>query len=202
MRAVFVAALGILVLGMLSGCDLVHAPTPRTAAVAEKPCNCLPAPVEHLTRLAPPAVRYHGHRHHHRDVARNYGYSGHSYIEYSSPEMAQYEYEYEYASSSSVSSYSGSSYSSESQGGYAGYGETEEGYSREHHGYGRDDYERDGYGHDEYRHDEDARDEYWTDGYGRQHASGGDVTRTPGDSDARLDPWHGYYTDCPERDRE
>ncbi|HEV2562947.1 MAG TPA: hypothetical protein VGT78_12475 [Rhizomicrobium sp.] len=177
MRAVFVAALGILVLSILSGCDLVHAPTVRTAAAAQQPCNCIPPAPEHLTRLEPPAPHYYRHhyRHrdyHHRDVARGYGYSSHSYREYESAEMAQYEYR------------SASSVSSVSSGSYEGYGEADEGYAHEDRGYDRDD-----------------RD-YWTDGYGRQHFSGGDVTRVASDTRKRLDPWHGYGVYCPDEDRD
>jgi hypothetical protein len=171
MRAVFVAALGILVLSVLSGCDLVHAPVPRTAAVAQQPCNCIPPAPEHLTRLELPAPHYYRHhyRHrdyHHRDAARSY--SSHSYREYETAEMAQYEYR-------SASWVSSSSYE----------GEADEGYAREYRG------------SDEY-----AGRDYWTDGYGRQHFSGGDVTRVAADTRKRLDPWHGYGVYCPDEDRE
>lgn len=85
MRAVFVAALGCVV---LSGCDQLG--LSQHTAQAPAPCHCVaaPAPVEHLARLAPPAAH---HRHH-----RHYAESSHSYSQ-------SWSNDYEEQSSSYVS---------------------------------------------------------------------------------------------------
>jgi hypothetical protein len=74
MRAGLIAALGIVAVAGLSGCDELGLGQKSAQAPAPQPCHCVaaPAPVEHLARLAPTVMH---HRHHRRYAENPHSYS-------------------------------------------------------------------------------------------------------------------------------
>ncbi|MGN6516647.1 MAG: hypothetical protein ACTHLR_12510 [Rhizomicrobium sp.] len=174
MRAMALAAMGVLMGAGLAGCDQTPAPQQQTAQIAPAapaapaPCHCgeRAVPDTHMTRLSY-APR---HRYRHRHM---WGYHGSG-----TSRSEESVFAYDYVSSSRVS-YSESSESYESGGSYVGGG-----------------YEANGYyahGHRYY-----PNGIVWVDGYGRGYFAGQRPTVAQEMTGKRQSVWHGYDKDCPE----
>ena len=171
MRAMGIAAAGLMIGLGLTSCDMPASAPPQQQARAPAPaapCNCQQPsfPGEHLARLDDVP-----HRHHMRRTAyRAYGERYHgSYLSQSQSSVQTYGY----VSASSVSYRS----SETSDGGYES--DARYGYESGHHHYYRGQIS-------------------WVDGYGRGYFQTGSATVAQTMTGRRLAPYRGYDVDCPE----